>query len=266
MIGLCKLFSMINNDKAYHSGNSELFTVSDETQCQARKYEQTDIDFTLAYFSKGFNITLFPAFNGTAKNILELSYNAFDNILCAWLSELPLEREIAAFGGKIFSILKTDRGFEEKRTAAEKETQNRLDPDTLAVLKAMAKVYREIERMMGLLRFSPDSEGGFTARCRPDHFVLPALGEYFTSRFGGAPWKVIDEKRRLCLGRRNGEKQKISFLKEEETAEKIKPDDEWEELWKHYHKTINNEDRDNPDLQRQLMPKRYWQFLPEIEK
>jgi probable DNA metabolism protein len=41
-------------------------------------------------------------------------------------------------------------------------------------------------------------------------------------------------------------------------------DDEWEELWRHYHRTINNESRKNLHLQRKLMPKRYWKYLPEM--
>jgi probable DNA metabolism protein len=39
---------------------------------------------------------------------------------------------------------------------------------------------------------------------------------------------------------------------------------EWEKLWQHYHKTINNESRNNPNLQRQFMPKRYWKYLTEL--
>jgi probable DNA metabolism protein len=53
------------------------------------------------------------------------------------------------------------------------------------------------------------------------------------------------------------------MIKLEESAKGSENNDEWEELWKHYHKTINNEDRDNPGLQKQLMPKRYWKYLPE---
>ena len=133
------------------------------------------------------------------------------------------------------------------------------------------KVQHEIHRMMGLLRFTPDENGEFTARCAPDHNILPALAEYFTDRFGEQAWSIIDEKRGLRLFRLPGEQAKISELKEpcsyaaDSTAKNINTNikDEWEELWKHYHKTINNEDRNNPNLQRQFMPQRYWKYLPE---
>jgi len=128
------------------------------------------------------------------------------------------------------------------------------------------KTGREVHLMMGLLRFVPDSDGVFTARCAPDNYILPALIPYFTARFREIPWSIIDEKRGLCLRRKPGEKAEITeWIKTQEpqtacAAEK----DDWEELWKHYHKTINNEDRDNPNLQRQFMPKRYWKYLSEV--
>ena len=125
-------------------------------------------------------------------------------------------------------------------------------------------VWRETHRIMELLRFTPDSEGILTARCAPDNYVLPALGAYFLARFIELPWAIIDEKRGLCLLRKQGEKpQIIEWNETEENAKQEAETDEWEELWKHYHKTINNEDRYNPKLQKQLMPQRYWKYLPE---
>ena len=124
------------------------------------------------------------------------------------------------------------------------------------------KVQREVHRMMELLRFTPDENGEFTARCAPDHFILPALANYFTARFGETGWSIIDEKRGLVLRRKCGEKAGI-FPLEEDAVSDTALQDEWEELWKHYHKIINNESRDNPKLQRQLMPQRYWKYLPE---
>ena len=124
-------------------------------------------------------------------------------------------------------------------------------------------VRREAHRIMELLRFTPDADGVFTARCAPDNYVLPALKGYFMARFHDIPWAIIDEKRGMCLRRKQGENAEITeWNNEEDSSAKT---DEWEELWKHYHKTINNEDRHNPKLQRQLMPQRYWKYLPEKE-
>ena len=252
---------------------SELFNFSDhcacnaakeetecfnETSCSSRVYEQNETDLLCDYFSNRFNIF---SFNENARNFYELSASAFDTVLHAWMSELPIEREITAFGGKVFAAAKAvSGGREEKRKAADNTMNDRGNADVLTVLNAAEKVQHEAHRIMGLLRFSPNKDGQFIARCAPDHFILPSLGEYFTARFGETAWAIIDEKRKLCLRRKIGE---YPIITAEQVGEDCNTTDEWEELWKHYHKTINNEERQNPQLQRQFMPKRYWKYLPE---
>jgi len=225
------------------------------------QYEKPDIELITGYFSGGFDVSMLE---GKARALFELSSNAFDLFLHAWLSELPIEAEIAGFGGKVLAAAEGVNGLEQKRLAAQRAESDRGDSDTLAVLKAAYKVQHETDKMMGLLRFFPDTEGKYTARCAPDHFILPALAGYFTARFGEISWSIIDEKRKLCLRRhRAGTPELVS----EEILAADGHDsggDEWEELWKHYHKTINNEQRNNPCLQRQLMPQRYWKYLPEM--
>ncbi|MCL2215341.1 MAG: DUF4130 domain-containing protein, partial [Treponema sp.] len=68
----------------------------------------------------------------------------------------------------------------------------------------------------------------------------------------------------LCLSGQYAEQARITVQQDLTEYYIINQDnDKWEALWKHYHKTINNESRDNPNLQRQLMPRRYWKYLPE---
>ncbi|MDR2542093.1 MAG: TIGR03915 family putative DNA repair protein [Treponema sp.] len=233
-------------------------------EAAARQYDKTDIDFLAVYFSGKFDCSYLNEENRT---LFELSSSAFDTALHAWLSELPIEREIDAFGKKVLAAAQIAASAKEKRGAAERAAQDRGDPNTLVVLNAAGKVLHEVHRMMGLLRFSPDSNGEFIARFAPDHFILPALAEFFAARFGETPWSIIDEKRGLCLRRISAENPKITVLNEKicesQNLTVSANGDEWENLWKHYHQTINNEERNNPGLQRQLMPKRYWKYLPE---
>jgi probable DNA metabolism protein len=181
------------------------------------------------------------------------------------MSELPIEGEIVRFGRKVIAAAQSAEAQgsqEEKRMAAQRAASDRVDNDTLAVMAASEKVHLEIHRMMGLLRFSPNEGGIYVAKCAPDTLVIPALGEYFTARFGETGWAVFDEKRGISLRRLPGEQAKI--LVQDETFAVDGGGDEWEDLWRHYHKTVNNESRKNPGLQRQLMPKRYWKYLPEM--
>jgi len=151
------------------------------------------------------------------------------------------------------------------RAAADRAAADRGDPLVRTVLDSAYRVGHEIHRLTGLLRFSPDKNGVWIARCAPDNSILPALAEHFTLRFGDDPWVIMDEKRGLALVRFKdadpclGPLALFPFL----SAPDI-PDDEWEELWRSYHRIISIENRKNPALQLQLMPRRYWKYLPEI--
>jgi len=228
----------------------------DEDEPCARQYDDDDIEFVMCYFSGGFDPS---RLDGFARRLFELSPKAFDLLVHAWLSELPVEKETVGFGRKVLAAAE-GAAVSEQKDLAEKAAADRGDSDTLAVLNAEYKVQREIERLMGLLRFFPQ-DNVYVARCAPDHFVLPALARYFSARFGETSWAIIDEKRGLRLSRTPPEGAKL--VREKENVQGA-GGDEWEDLWRHYHSTINNEERKNPNLQRQLMPKRYWKYLPEM--
>jgi probable DNA metabolism protein len=148
--------------------------------------------------------------------------------------------------------------------AAEKVESDRCDPAAAIVLETSWKVWKETDRLFGLLRFSPSPAQVHVARCTPDHFVLPALADHFALRFGGGtPWAIIDERRGMALYCAAGGEPLIAG--EPLPEFNLRGNDPWENLWRGYHQTINNESRSNPDLQRQFMPRRYWKYLPEMQ-
>jgi len=251
---LKKLFLLLNDT---HSVEEEICSF-DEDEPRARQYDDCDIEFVMCYFSDKFDSSLLE---GPASRFFELAPNAFDAFLRAWMSELPVAKELVSFGRKVLASAETcEVGFEEKQKAAQRAAYDRGDSDTQAVLNAAFKVEREVDRMRGILRFYPQDDV-YAARCAPDHFVLPALAQYFSVRFGETSWLIIDEKRALSLSCLPPESAKL--VREEANAQSA-GGDEWEDLWRHYHSTINNEERKNPNLQRQFMPKRYWKYLPEM--
>jgi len=190
--------------------------------------------------------------------IFELSVDAYYTAIYAQMSCKSIKKEIARF------VEKVSRAG--NRDDAKRAAKDRGDSDVLTVLKEAAKVTHEIHRLTGLLRFSPEGEV-YTARCAPDNFILPALAEHFTLRFGETPWAIIDEKRKLCLRKSNGSEAVLlpsSSGLPGPVAEKARTDT-WEDLWRLYHKSINNESRKNPHLQRQFMPERYQKYLTELK-
>ena len=194
----------------------------------------------------------------SAYRLHELSAYAFDIFITVWMSELPLEAELLRFGRKVLAA-KDSR-------AAELVVGNRNDDDVRLVLETVQKVWHEIDRLRGLLRFAPDNNGRYLARCEPDYYILPALGVHFSLRFGTTPWAIIDDRRGLILSCFSGTPELCTLSAEpEENHARREEADQWENLWCNYHKTINNASRANSGLQRQFMPKRYWKNLPEMK-
>jgi hypothetical protein len=223
-----------------------------------------------------------PSGNGAAKELFSVSANAFDNFIYGWMSEFPIAADLVRFAWKVIAAARAGGngrpggiGSPEARLAAGRAAADRGDPATAAALSAAFKVCREIDRLRGLLRFAPDSLGVYTARCAPDHCVLPGLAEHFFLRFGDTPWAIIDEKRRLALVcPADGEPRLVRaavpsqgagiWTLRSESGGETPAADAWTELWRNYHRSINNESRRNPGLQKQFMPVRYWKYLNEV--
>jgi probable DNA metabolism protein len=239
---------------------------------------------------------------GAARDLFEVSADAFDAFVYAWMSELPVEGEALRFGCKVLAAAEDAArvsgagaapwtGREAARDGAARAAKDRGDGDVRTVMDAAYKAVHEIDRLMGLLRFNPDPQGTYVARCAPDGFVVPALAGHFTLRFGGDPWVIIDEKRGILLMREAGREARLlpaaalsprpglGFQAHDPVVpDPVDPDprdqdpwdqdprdqDPWEKLWVCYHKAVNNEARKNPGLQRRFMPERYWQYLPEL--
>jgi hypothetical protein len=214
----------------------------------------------------GLNLSVLPL---GARRLFELSIDAFSAIVHAWMSELPVTAEIIRFGRKILAAATAVKGVipKSKLEAAERQAANRAVTDrgdriVQVVQGAAYKVWHEIHRMQGLLRFYPGEDGVYVAPCEPDHFIVPALGPYFRERFGETSFAIIDRKRGFCLS--CTPEQPFIFYEcnnfQDSAGSGI-----WEKLWRHYHKTINNENRNNPELQKQFMPRRYWKYLTEMQ-
>jgi probable DNA metabolism protein len=233
----------------------------------------------------------------SASLLRELSANAFDAVILAWMSEVPIAAEIIRFAWTVIAAAEEAvsragppaqnpgwAALPEARQGAEQAAANRGDPETCAVLEAAYRAGREIDRLRGLLRFSPCPRRGvpggdgltpgivYIARCSPDHHVLPGLADHFTRRFGDCPWAVIDERRSLALAGEPGTEARIFPLNSGPAGVFASglpatgdPGDFFEDLWRNYHHSINNPDRNNPALQRQFMPRRYWKYLPELQ-
>jgi uracil-DNA glycosylase len=191
------------------------------------------------------------AADAAGAELRSFSGELFDLIARIWMSEealeLPLFRLCAKAGLHGAEVL-ADHG----------------DGDLRALIRSSRRVFHEIHRLSGLARFYPRDDGLFCAPLEPDANIVAALLPHFARRFGGEDFALVDLRRRLAIARNGGRIESVAG----EAALAFLPEPRGDEdvlLWKRYFKAAENPARRNPDLQRRLMPMRYWRYLPEIQ-
>lgn len=144
----------------------------------------------------------------------------------------------------------------------------------LKMTQIWQKVSREASRVPMFVRFALTADGIYYASYEPKYDVLSLVIDHFQKRFADQKWILFDIKRRYGYFFDGQNAQRITFEEDNinkstgmpsseifDTDEKIFTD-----LWKTYFKSINIEERKNLKLQRQLMPKRFWKLLPEMQE
>ncbi len=135
------------------------------------------------------------------------------------------------------------------------------NPDVLWVNDMSRKVFSEMHLFLGILRFKRLKNGLYYAKIEPDNNITMLLSNHFTDRLSDQPWIIHDAKRDIYA---LYDTERVVFSNEPIPI----PEDQWgdetfEKLWKRYFKTIAIESRNNPKLQKQFMPRRYWKNLIE---
>ncbi len=133
--------------------------------------------------------------------------------------------------------------------------------DVHAVVNASRRTARESHRLRGLVRFQELSDGTYYAQLRPDANVLPLLAGHFAERMD-RPWLLHDVGRDLCV---MGDKQRywLGNLERSDDFQLAAAEQDWQRLWRCFHRSIAIASRHNPSLQRQFMPLKYREFLVE---
>ena len=89
------------------------------------------------------------------------------------------------------------------------------------------------------------------------------IAEHFKERLSDQPWIIHDAKRNVFA---LYDTNQVIFTKEDISVYTDNGADEtFEELWKSYFKAIAIENRKNPKLQKQFLPRRYWKNLTEMQ-
>ena len=151
------------------------------------------------------------------------------------------------------------------------EETNFADPVVLEFNKIHQKVCKEAHRIQMFVRFQKTSEGSYYASFAPMYDVLPLCIPHFRDRYADQNWIIYDLKRNygFWYDQKNVSRVVFDELKVNtqngQLHASLLADDEklFQKLWKQYYQSICIQERKNDKLHRQLLPKRFWKFLPE---
>ncbi len=138
------------------------------------------------------------------------------------------------------------------------------DPTVARLARMRKEIARDVHKMHAFVRFKKtgeDPESGreqFMAWFEPDHRIMPLTAKFFQKRFTGMDWAIFTptgsaswDGRELRLG---------------PGVEKVEvPEEELDELWRGYYRSIFNPARLKVKAMQAEMPKKYWKNLPESD-
>jgi probable DNA metabolism protein len=138
------------------------------------------------------------------------------------------------------------------------------DPHIHRIIDLNRRVGFEVHRFMGLLRFQEIVKGVFYAGYEPDHNITVLLAPHFAQRLAGQPFLIHDKKRNLCAVF-DGNEMVMTDRPPDIPTENTGSEDAYSVLWKAFFKTVAIQERKNPRVQMQFMPKKYWKNLIELQ-
>ena len=138
--------------------------------------------------------------------------------------------------------------------------------DTIMLVdKYYKKVVQEAHMFTGFVRFKEIAPLNFYAQIEPVYNILPIIINHFTLRFSDQNFIIHDFKREIAI-MYNKKTAIITDLSKDEgyLISTLNKDTDFESLWKTFYNSVNIKERENIKLQKQHMPKRYWNHLTEI--
>ncbi|HEY3372602.1 MAG TPA: TIGR03915 family putative DNA repair protein [Prolixibacteraceae bacterium] len=151
------------------------------------------------------------------------------------------------------------------------EEANFSEPVVLEINKLHQKVCKEAHRIQMFVRFQKTVEGSYYASFAPLYDVLPLCIPHFRDRYADQPWIIYDLKRNygFCYDLKEVSRVVFDDLKVNpqngQLQSSLLADDEkhFQKLWKQYYHSICIQERKNDKVHRQLLPQRFWKYLPE---
>jgi len=155
--------------------------------------------------------------------------------------------------------------------SAKNEETNFSEPVVVQFNKLHQKVCKEAHRIQMFVRFQKTVEDSYYASFAPLYDVLPLCIPHFRDRYADQQWIIYDLKRNygFCYDLKHVSRVVFNDLKVNtqngQLHSSLLAEDEklFQQLWKQYYHSICIQERKNEKVHRQLLPQRFWKYLPE---
>ena len=185
------------------------------------------------------------------RKIVKCSDYAAELLLKGYLTCLP-DKELCLYR-MIVKLLKEGPGF----------LWNFSDETAHPILTAVRHLNGETHLLKGFVRFS-ELGGVLGSEIEPKNRVLPLLRSHFCARYRDEKFFIYDRTHKEALFYSNG-KAVIRPLGFFQMASPDETEATYRTLWKTFYDTIAIKERINPQLRQQLMPKKYWKNITELQ-
>lgn len=137
-------------------------------------------------------------------------------------------------------------------------------PDVADLFRIHRSVMNERHHHLEFLRFEELEGQVWLARCSPRARIVPLVMDWFVDRFNTQPFIIYDDTHHEA-GLYDGDPHwKLVQSDTISIPEKTAQEEDMQYAWKLFYDTVANEARYNPELRRQLLPKRFWNHMPEF--
>lgn len=134
------------------------------------------------------------------------------------------------------------------------------DTDVKKAMDLVKSVRKDIHKMHAFVRFKKieiDGQESYIAWHKTEHLIMELGTPFFARRFGDKPWSIFspDASAHWNL-------HELTFA-EGMPEHKFTHQDDFDEVWKTYYKSIFNPARLNIKMMKQEMSPKYWSSMPE---
>lgn len=145
-----------------------------------------------------------------------------------------------------------------------KYTFGLLTNDTVYKLnKAVTHCTREAHLLQGFIRFS-DIGNALSAVIEPKNAVIPLIAHHFIDRYRNENFLIYDKTHRMALVYADKEAQILTDI-DFELPDPSEDELYFRNLWKAFYDSIAIKERFNPRCRMNLMPKRFWEHMTEMQ-